>query len=249
MIRHMDHYLDYQREYRGGCCAIAKMMLTRWLGSLCGNRYGNYLVLLYLGTKVLYMINVVLQLYVLCAFLGIEYNWYGLTMLMDLLRGSDWVATRAFPRLTLCDFSIRQMGTTHPHTVQCVLPINLFNEKIYIFLWFWMVFVFGVTILSLARWIWVLMFRYSRVRYIRTHLLIMKRLDTQSDRELRMSEAFTENYLRQDGIFVLKLVAKNSTELVVADIVSALWDNYRQKPFNLDDDEADEITSLNQFST
>jgi hypothetical protein len=39
-------------------------------------------------------------------------------------------------------------------------------------------------------------------------------------------------YLRQDGVFVLKLVAKNSTDLVVADIVAALWDNYKNKPMN-----------------
>ena len=30
--------------------------------------------------------------------------------------------------------------------------------------------------------------------------------------------------------FSLQLVAKNSTDLVVADIVSALWDNYKNKP-------------------
>jgi len=49
-----------------------------------------------------------------------------------------------------------------------------------------------------------------------------------SDRQL--SVMFVEKYLRRDGVFVLKLVAKNSTDLVVADIVAALWDNYRRKP-------------------
>ncbi|KAI0232467.1 Innexin unc-9, partial [Lamellibrachia satsuma] len=116
------------------------------------------------------------------------------------------------------------------HTVQCVLPINLFNEKIYIFLWFWMVFVAAATCLSFLRWIWVLAFRYSRVRYIRKHLLIMNKLNRDDDRDAKLSYKFAELYLRQDGVFVLKLVAKNSTDLVVADIVSALWDNYRNKP-------------------
>jgi len=56
----------------------------------------------------------------------------------------------------------------------------------------------------------------------------MDRLDSEgNDRQL--SVQFTEKYLRRDGVFVLKLVAKNSTDLVVADIVAALWDNYRSK--------------------
>jgi len=57
----------------------------------------------------------------------------------------------------------------------------------------------------------------------------MERLDNDGgDRQL--SVMFVEKYLRRDGVFVLKLVAKNSTDLVVADIVAALWDNYRRKP-------------------
>ena len=58
---------------------------------------------------------------------------------------------------------------------------------------------------------------------------VMDRLESDgSDRQL--SIMFVEKYLRRDGVFVLKLVAKNSTDLVVADIVAALYDNFRRKP-------------------
>jgi hypothetical protein len=87
----------------------------------------------------------------------------------------------SFPSITLCDFSIRQMANIHQHTVQCVLPINLFNEKIYIFLWFWFVFLAASTAFSFARWIWVIGFRYSRIRYIRKQLKIMDKLNRDSD--------------------------------------------------------------------
>lgn len=36
MIRHLDHYLDYQREYRGGCCVSLKHFLSRHLCLVCG---------------------------------------------------------------------------------------------------------------------------------------------------------------------------------------------------------------------
>jgi len=52
MIRHLDHYLDYQREYRGGSCAPVKRFCARHFYIICGNRFGNYLVTLYLSIKV-----------------------------------------------------------------------------------------------------------------------------------------------------------------------------------------------------
>lgn len=235
MIRHLDHYLGYQKEYRGGCCVACKHFLARHLCLVCGNRYGNYLVALYFTVKVFYFINVISQLFLLNGFLGTDYHFYGIEIIRDVIQGSEWSAARRFPRVTLCDFQIRQMGQTHPHTVQCVLPINLFNEKIYIFLWFWMVFLAAATAISFVRWIWLVGFRYTRIRYVRKHLKTMKKLNRDNDRDRKLAQKFVEYYLRQDGVFVLKLLAKNSTDLVVADIVSVLWENYKSKPENIQD--------------
>ena len=243
MIRHLDHYLGYQRNYRGGSCACLKKCLARGSCLVCGNRHGNYLLTLYVITKLLYFSNAVAQIFLLDTFLGTDYRAYGVEVLVDLVTGGRvWggarrsaadagVVVRRFPRVTLCDFRIRQMGTVHRHVVQCVLPVNLFNEKIYAFLWFWLAGVAAVTLVSVARWLWSVCFRYSRVVYIRRHLKISDRYDRASDRDRKTATLFAETYLRQDGIFILKLVANNSTDLVVADIVAALWDNYRQRPY------------------
>jgi len=75
---------------------------------------------------------------------------------------------------------------------------------------------------------------------------IMGKVDTKNDKDRKISHKFAQMYLRQDGIFVLKLVAKNSTDLVVADIIAALWDNYKSKPMfgsrSSEDIDIDDVT-------
>lgn len=47
---------------------------------------------------------------------------------------------RIFPRMTKCTF--RKGGPSfglETHDALCILPLNVVNEKIYIFLWFWFV--------------------------------------------------------------------------------------------------------------
>jgi len=216
------------------CLAVGRSRFLHYF--VFGNRRGNYLIFLYATAKLFYLLNVIGQFYLLDHFLGGGYHLFGIHALLAVVEGREWNgAVTVFPRITLCDFNVRgYMGTVHPHIVQCVLPINFFSEKIYLVLWFWLALLGALTTLGLARWAWILLPERGRRRYVRQNLKIMARLRTDgspgSERDRKMSRRFTECYLRQDGVFVLKLVAKNSTDLVVADIVAALWDNYRYKP-------------------
>jgi hypothetical protein len=52
-----------------------------------------------------------------------------------------------FPRITKCTFhKFGKSGTIERHDHLCVLPLNIFNEKSFVFLWFW--FIIIATMLS-----------------------------------------------------------------------------------------------------
>ena len=81
----------------------------------------------YLFVKLLYCINVVAQFFLLNAFLSMEYNVFGFEVLDRIRKGMDISYSVRFPRVTLCDFLIRQMTNVQ---VSTSLPPSSVNSQI-----------------------------------------------------------------------------------------------------------------------
>ncbi|TNN21420.1 Innexin unc-9 [Schistosoma japonicum] len=224
VARHIEDALTSQREYRSGCSVRFKHCLARSCCLWFGKRYGNYLICLYLITKSLYIFNVVGQFFLMNKILGTNYTFYGLDLLRDISEGYVWQESGNFPRITLCDFEVRKVANKHRHTVQCVLPINMFNEKIFIFLWFWFILVAAVNTSSFLYWSYKSSFRGTRIQFIRKFLKLRGALEP-GDKKKTLT--FVDTYLRQDGVFILRLTAQNAGELVASEIVERLWIMYR----------------------
>ncbi|KHJ84060.1 innexin-3 domain protein [Oesophagostomum dentatum] len=93
--------------------------------------YEAYLTFLYLGIKLLFLINVLTQMILLSRFLQTNsQGFYGYGILWDLVTGQGWSESPNFPVVTYCDMEIRILGNIQRHTVQCVLVINIFTEKV-----------------------------------------------------------------------------------------------------------------------
>ena len=99
----------------------------------------------------LYLINIIMQIYFTNVFLGYEFTRYGVKASSFLEQGMgreynsasneriDPMA-RVFPRVTKCTFhKYGPSGQIQRHDAQCILPINILNEKIFIFLWWWFI--------------------------------------------------------------------------------------------------------------
>ena len=56
-----------------------------------------------------------------------------------------------FPRMTKCTFhKFGTSGEVEKHDALCILPLNIVNEKIYIFLWFWLLLLGALSTLVVA---------------------------------------------------------------------------------------------------
>merc|ERR1712088_1028642 len=82
-------------------------------------------------------------------FLGGEFTSYGL----DVVRMTELEPeqredpmSRVFPKMTKCTFhKFGPSGTVEKFDGLCVLPLNIINEKIYVFLWFWFIILTVIT--------------------------------------------------------------------------------------------------------
>jgi len=212
--------------------------------ALCKRRHGNYLIRCYVLIKLLYIVNVVVQLFVLDVFLGTPFHSYGVEVLRGVFQ-KDWTAETSvrFPRTTICDLKVHRLGAVQRYSVHCVLPINLFNEKIFLFIWFWLVLVGAVGLCSLVVWTGRFVYAPGRRQYIKQHLNYVDPVLTETDRRRRKRKAwqFVHRYLDQDGVFVLRLVAHNASTVTVTEVIGSLWQNYCNKQLDKDSDVEHEL--------
>jgi len=102
--------------------------------------------------RMLYLVNVVGQIIFTDCFLGWEFTTYGVqaaSMLeLDQEERRDPMS-RVFPRVTKCTFmKYGHSGTIQRHDATCILPINIINEKIFVFMWFWFCFLAIITVFN-----------------------------------------------------------------------------------------------------
>lgn len=232
-----DNDVDDDDGMKVSCTLSLKHVFSKTVCRPCGRQKGNYLTSLYLCVKSLYLVNVFFQFLLLNAFLDADFYLFGIRAIQSLTRGEEMVATRLFPRVTMCDFKVRRLGSIHRYTVQCVLSVNLFNEKICLFLWFWFLIVAVVTFTSLLKWSLRAVVKIDRRRYVLRHLRLAgvlgwKDSDEKMEKEQKLSSAlqeFVDAYLKQDGVFILHMINQSTNTLVAFDLTTSLCLNYLRK--------------------
>jgi hypothetical protein len=210
IAEHFRAAVTYRKDGLDHGNALSRAMSRGW---------GVYVTVLYLVIKLLFIVNVIVQFIILNNFLGPQYTWWGYDILKDLANGREWEQSGHFPRVTMCDVEVRQLGNLHTWSIQCVLMINMFNEKIYLFLWWWFLIVAVLTTINFFYWL-VISFVPSFSHDFINRYLRYKGIRLGSPRSL---ERFVDDSLHKDGVTVLRLISDNCGDLVTAEIVNHLW--------------------------
>ena len=204
---------------------------------------------------------------------------FGYRSIANLIENGNLFGDKAklliFHTVVFCDFRIRMLGDRlHRHTVQCVVPVNIFTEKIFTVLWFWFLILNFINIYNFFKWT-VFYFSFkSRVNFILRHLLrsiddglnavhtvtttdaanwsassrkvfnyhkqneiSFNGLFMNSKNELntKFIDSLNDSYLLHDNVFILKLIAENTNQMITRELITLLLENFKRKRLMYDE--------------
>jgi hypothetical protein len=105
----------------------------------------------------------------------------------------------------------------------------MFLEKIFIFLWLWILFLAFLSAVNLSAWLATLAVPVCRQAFIEKYMEFgdsassIPGTEPKSSADLHM---FVEKFLRPDGVFLLKMVSIHAGNIVCAKMTEALWVHY-----------------------
>lgn len=209
-----------------------------------GKKSGSYLSSLYLCYKIMNIVNVFGNIFLLTVFLDLNYWKYGLVVLNSVINSGDWQDPFNFPRVLLCDFVVEgssesASGSPVVFQIQCSMTLNQLLVKVFVLEWFWLVFLLFITVVNLVLWSVKIKPPCSTIFFIKSYI---KTVDSYPMLDIgiatmiagtktqfaqkNLQRDFIEKYLRSDGVFILRFLELNSDRALVADIVRTLWNRY-----------------------
>ncbi|KAL3318252.1 Innexin inx2 [Cichlidogyrus casuarinus] len=212
-----------------------------------GKRLGNRIVAYYMITKMLYLTNLVGQLFMIKSFLthgrygtqltqnhGLINFSYNLLLSMTDLSSWEGGGSLLFPRRSYCVVSMRGFGNKdNTYLASCALPVNMYNEKLYVFLWLWLTFVLCITVLSIISWLIRLFFFKSSKMFLRTllqtaHHAVCGTALMQYPCTSFALKSFINDGIRPDGVLMIRMIKANAGSIIASEICLNAWDQFHQ---------------------
>ncbi|CAG0917094.1 unnamed protein product [Notodromas monacha] len=166
--------------------------------------------------ELLNLANVIGNIYFTDKFLGYQFTDFG-SRAVGYLRDPKLDAisplVKVFPRVTKCTFHMYgPSGTIERHDTLCVLALNIINEKIFVFIWFWFVILAVVTGLQIGYRAVTLWSPVLRVNMLRTQA----RLNSQHELDVVNRKCLFGDW------FMLYNLGRNLNHFVFSEFISDL---------------------------
>ncbi|CAF1175930.1 unnamed protein product [Didymodactylos carnosus] len=202
IISAIDQYVDDPRRQSE---SRIDNPFTKVLLILCppvGRYMGDYLRNLFLFIKVIYLLNVLVQIALLSVLLGHPFYSLGFEVLKILYEGKGWDYTsRYFPKVTFCihcdkehnDRLLRILSRDESTIDPTYIPND--GKKIH---------------------------HYSRLYPVPERFLVNK---------LTLFDYFNDEYLEADGVFILRIIGTNASDFVSTRIIHELYERCCAKRF------------------
>ncbi|XP_041366333.1 innexin-11-like [Gigantopelta aegis] len=203
-------------EKRGYIFRDAALVISRTTTNRC------IVGILYLFVKFLFCVNLLAQFIFLTVVvkdrIGIKAN------ATEILSYNE-TTVPAFPRNVLCDIHIKHFENIQSYTLTCDLVINDEFEKFYVVLWFWVLAVFLVSAVNFMMWFACLFVPCVRTSRITSYVTAFNR---NADSGAGLASTFVTCFLGVDGVWLITMIARNSSELVAADLTRHLFQIYKE---------------------
>lgn len=142
-------------------------------------RYHNWWAYRYYFCELLALLNVIGQMFLMNKFFDGAFFTFGFEVITFLQTDQeDRIDPMIFifPRMTKCTFyKFGSTGEVERHDALCILPLNVVNEKIYIFLWFWFFLLGGLTCFLLFYRIVIILSPRMRVYLFRMRFKLIQK--------------------------------------------------------------------------
>ncbi|ROT82405.1 innexin 2 [Penaeus vannamei] len=113
----------------------------------------NFYAIKFFLCELLNLANCLFNMWFMNEFLGGMFFTYGIDVLAFTETNQEERTDPmivVFPRVTKCSFNMYgPSGTIETHDLMCVLALNIINEKIYVFMWFWFVILAIISTMAL----------------------------------------------------------------------------------------------------
>lgn len=168
------------------------------------------------------LVNVIGQMYFTDKFLGYTFMTYGsdvFAMTFGDPEGRSDPMNMVFPKVTKCTFhKYGPSGTVTRHDGLCILALNIINEKIYVFLWFWFV---GVAIFSALAIVYRMV--VVLVPALRVTVICARALNQVQPETVKAIITSKPGWLNQVGDYwVIYLLSKNLNPIIMGELLKEL---------------------------